>query len=402
MTSTQIMEMIEYHNHTAFLEAIQNPKFEPCKGLRYNGFISKAVEFNNFTAFKNLINHSKLNPKDVIDKKFISRIIRRVCFCDSVDNRIYFDELMNSNFPIDSSYLKDTVIDYNIFIELFNKIDKTNFESLRNACNIHCKDIKIFQTIFRYMKQHFPDKMTKEILDLIFLIPAFQSLQFSVIDSIKEEGYDIKFIQKKSTFSYLINSFRTSGYKLYSKLITYLLNQDISYENDLMEDIKISAVNGYYYHSYIYELNPFLFIKDNFSDLKKLYPNIGTKKTNLLFDICSVMLFSRITNVTDYLETLLFAFENFSFQNPMDHLNQIFFSKIKPDNFFFLKDFLLMLIHYGYEISDAKKNIIKNLGIFVIDENFYSKKNAKNRIECLLNITKPKNSEKKNQKNLIV
>jgi hypothetical protein len=401
------MEMIEYHNHTAFLEAIKNPKFEPCDGLRYNGFISKAVEFNNFTAFKNLINHSKLNPKDVIDKKFIYRIIKRVAFCDNADNRIYFDELMNSNFPIDSSYLREHSLDYHIFIELFNKIDKKDFMSLRNACNIHSKDIKIFQTIFQYMKQHFPEKMTKEFVDYNFLIPAFQSLQFAVIELIKEEGYDIKFIQNKSPFSYMISNFTTSGYKVYSKLITYLLNQDISYENDLLKDINMKSINGYYYHSYSYQLNAFLFIKDNYSDLKKLYPNIGTKKTNLLFNIFSVMLFSRIIDLTDYHETLLFAFENFSFINPMDSIDQIFLTNIKTKNFLsdninLLKDFLLILIHYGYEIPDAKKNIIKNVSIFVIDENFYSKENAKNRIESLLKIIKPKKSEKKNKKNLIV
>lgn len=373
MNATQIMEMIEYHNNDDLISAFNNPDFEPHKGLRNHGYISKAVEYNNFTAFKALINNSKLKPDEIFDKRFITRIIKRVNFSESKENRMYLNELLNSEIKIEPYSLTIDKLKHDIFLELFDKIDKNDFSKLRRACSIE-DDLENFKYVFTYLKENFQNEMTKNFIDDYFLIKAYQEKKIDVIDFIKNYGYDVSVINSKNPFYYIFDCLcrKDNDYLL---IINYLIEQNITYTHDL-----ISYINsvGVYSWKNIYIIN---FIMNNFIDLKKIFPNIGTVETNILY-ITLFHIFDKFSYVqpmskTEF-KTLTFVFENFKSVNPVSSFFGNNFSIYGPGHYIpkseLTKTFLLLLIHYNYEISDEdKKKICDKVKI---DINSLTKENA--------------------------
>ena len=289
---TKIVEMIEYHSNTYLLNIINSDNaFNPNLALRGKSLVSIAIINNNFDIFRALVNHSKFNQNIQI-----GRILQRISLCDIYENRRYLDELYKINFNFDLKYFSINECP-NIFNEIFEKIDKSDFSKLMQMCKFSIANFDTFKTIFNYLIQNFPAQMSKEVIDNAFLIPIYNGSTnnnniIALVDLIKSSNYDIfKCLNKNASYYLFQNYYKNTDH---SKIVlNYLKGQITDKYNDLFDDIL-----GYLYITSDYSRNKSLmnfansFI-NNYDTYKELYLSINNDKhdksiINICFDYYTI------------------------------------------------------------------------------------------------------------------
>lgn len=192
MNATQIIEMIEYHNNDALMEASSNLDFNPNGSVKNNSFITKAVEYNNLTAFTMLINHPNLIVDEIRDNDFCDRIIQRINMSENKINREFFNQLLMSKYELHASDLCVYELKPNIFKEIFNKMNKTDFYCLLDALK-QINNLENFKVLFFFMKDNFPEIYMQSNISGSILSNAVEHEKIEIIDFIRNEGFDIKF-----------------------------------------------------------------------------------------------------------------------------------------------------------------------------------------------------------------
>jgi len=376
------MYNIEYHNNPIIFETINNDNFNPNHGLRKKSFIDSAVEYNNFDIFKLIINHSKFDYQKVISKFFLSRIITRTSLADIPENRRYLDEIYNLNINIPLPLIKN--IKGPLFFELFEKINKNNFHDVISLIALTPNiDLTIFEFVFKYIKNNFPDLLNKQIIDNNFLQYIYHCDYLSFLMIIKNEGYDISCVNGKDAPELCEGP--------NSKCLAYLANENITYNNDILLHLEQNIENMNWYS--ITRINVILTnLVSNLGNIKKLYPNFNNKESNILLKIINKYIYSNnyheknIIGARDYgyiIKSIELCFNNLKINNPVNNILNIIKISKKAFDINNVKDIVLKLIYHNGNLNEESNNFVISSNIFKKEELDVIKKTA----ECL---NKPK------------
>lgn len=380
--STELMYNIEYHNNPILLETINNNNFNPNHGLRKKSFIDAAVEYNNFDVFKALINHPKFDFQKILSKFFLNRIILRNSLADIPENRKYLTEIYNLNINIEPSFIVNVKAPF--FFEIFEKINKTNMQALIGLISPpKNNDPSIFEFVFQYLKNNFPNQFNKQIIDNNFLCYVYYADLLSLLIIIKNEGYDISMIDNKQAPLIIENA--------NSKCLAYLANENITYDNDFLLDIEKRIDDLTYYRSK--SVNRILLdLISNLENIRKIYPNFNNNESNILLTILkkNVFTFNHVTTKliidTDYFDimsSIALCFSNFKITNPINNfISNLKISK-KASNVNNVRDVILRLVYYGGNLNDESI-------IFLTTTNIFKKEEIDNIKKTADDLNKPK------------
>ena len=174
-TITKIMYYIEFHHDIQIIEAISHPSFDPNGELRGTSLLTQCVKFNNFEGFKAIILHPKLDFSKIIDKGYLYKILERMK-CDIPENRRYLELLFDVNYEFNISDLNLCVLNYELFTELFDKVDKSNFNKVKeiNSYIDEHYDIRIFNDVCVYLKNNFPQLFNQQFIESNYLKLIFK------------------------------------------------------------------------------------------------------------------------------------------------------------------------------------------------------------------------------------
>jgi len=369
---TKIVEMIEYHSNTYLLNIINSDNaFNPNLALRGKSLVSIAIINNNFDIFRALVNHPKFNQNIQI-----GRILQRISLCDIYENRRYLDELYKINFNFDLKYFSISECP-NIFNEIFEKIDKSDFSKLIQMCKYSISNFDTFKIIFNYLVENFPTQMTKEVIDNAFLISIYNGSTnnnniIAFIDLIKSSNYDILKCLNKNVPYYLHHNIYRN--KDHSKIVlNYLKGQIANKYNDLFDDILGYLDITTEYTRCIVLMNFANSIITCFDSYKELYLSINNDKHNK--SIINMFFEDRILKRWNFYEGITLKFIDMLFvkgiitTNPFEKLNiqTITFMKTmilqyQPHNLVNIKtgikNIILRCIHFGFKPTPNMKELL--------------------------------------------
>lgn len=302
-TSTQIVKMIEYHANPDLITIINSDKnFNPNGSLRKNSYLSYTVNNNNFEIFKAIINHPKfITLNNSVLSYCIQKILKRVDMADIIENRRFLIEVnkINYQFKLDDI---STINSINLFLEIFNSIDKNNFQELLVLCNKQNINPHIFEIIFNYLKDNFNNLLTKDKIDEYFLYPAISSFFGSeyilnIFNILHKSNYDLSMCKNEKS---IISIIKDSVYGYNKKTIKIFKKFNITYDDNFVNDI---YKFGYNYNMYgekqmRFIIRVLLFLKNNFDDIKTIYKtiNFNTFKIESMFMINYFLTFKYIGN----------------------------------------------------------------------------------------------------------
>jgi len=356
--TTKIIELIKYHSNTDLENIIKNDeKFNPNAILRKkHSLICVAVSNNNFDIFKLLINHSKFNyePLSFLEGElnYVYLILKRVNMCDIFENRRYLNELYKINHSLNVSPLN--VIN-NIFEEVFEKLDKTNFTYIYNLCYKNIDDIPIFQRIFNYIREIFPNQLTKELVDR-FLKYGFNTDNANILKILKDANYDI-------SKCYNIDS---SLCNLHDKSFTNCINflkDNVIYNSNLIDSVINTCKSTANFFDKIE------YIVQNYDSFELMYKTINNDTQNQ--NIIIIMIENILTNRHKYTRN---TYNNHNYfmmvkiliekkiisKNPFEALNVTIINKIL--NSYYNIDELY--------VDQESRKLIKHMFLWLINYNF--------------------------------
>ena len=369
---TKIVEMIEYHSNTYLLNIINSDiKFNPNLALRGKSLVSIAIINNNFDIFRALVNHSKFNQNIQI-----GRLLQRISLCDIYENRRYLDELYKINFNFDLKYFSINECP-NIFNEIFEKIDKSDFSKLMQMCKFSMVNFDTFKTIFDYLIQNFPTQMTKEVIDNAFLIPIYNGSTnynniIALVDLIKSSNYDIfKCLNKNASYYLFHNYYKNTDH---SKIVlNYLKGQITDKYNDLFDDILgyLNITSDYSRNKSLMNFaNSFI---NNYDTYKELYLSINNDKHDK--SIINMFFEFYIINRWNFYESTILKFIDILFvkgiitTNPFNKLDIQTLTNLKYNLMHKpaydlaimkpgVKSIILRCMHFGFKTTPNMKEIL--------------------------------------------
>ena len=261
--------MIEYHSNTDLIAIIKNEsKFNPNGLLRGKTLLFHAVNNNNFPVFSAIVNHNKFNNNLDIKPDFISKILKRVSYCDIDENRRFLEELYKINYIFKMENLH-FVTSEGLFSELFNKIEKNLTEITTMTHNI--KNFNIFKIIYYYLKNNFPNTITKQFIDSNYfgnLLNGYYNseITFGMLQLFIEENIDIKTCNNSNSIAILM---KARNYNIFQ----FFKNNLIKYNCNLIDDLNLSLAIANYSEYHV--INQLQFIMENYDDLKIMYLSIN-------------------------------------------------------------------------------------------------------------------------------
>lgn len=302
-SSTQIVNMIEYHSNPDLITIINSDKkFNPNGFLRKNSYLSYTVNNNNFEIFKAIINHPKfVTLNNSVLTNCIQKILKRVDMADIIENRRYLIEVNKINYQFKLNDIS-SINSINLFLEIFNTIDKNNFQDILVLCNKQNINPHIFEIIFDYLKDNFNNLLTKDKIDDYFLFPAISSYfgseyVLNVLNILHKSNYDLSMCKNEKS---IISIIKENVYGYNKKTIKIFKKFNITYDDNFVNDI---YKFGYNYNMYgeqqmRFIIRVLLFLKNNFDDIKTIYKtiNFNTFKIESMFMINYFLTFKYIGN----------------------------------------------------------------------------------------------------------
>lgn len=368
-------KMIKLHSDSnKFNDTINNDNnFSPFTIIYNKTLLEIAVIHNNFDAYKLLIKHSKfksLMSKSETRRYFLSHIAERISECEWEKNKRYLYALFDIDYiftTYDLIYFKSN---YNIFMEIFNRMNNIDYKGLLKIIEVYNENIKLelLEIIIKYCKNN----------NILLTIVDFESCILNCLDKgnatcleiISENGYNISMIKSRPIISYILNH----NYRYNDFLINYLLYQKWYYNLNLFDYIQPSQ--NYY------NIDKLLIIKKNHNKLKIQFKTF--KDTDNLHFISIVM--NSLTNFNSYTNTslspknllkvinsfyyLLQIAEENNVTNMIESLPKKFYNKsieiynIQPNNYtdqikYYLKDFMKIMIVSKQTQTEDFKNLLK-------------------------------------------
>jgi hypothetical protein len=417
-TITKIMYYIEFHHNIQIIEAISHPSFDPNGELRVTSLLTQCVKFNNFEGFKPIILHPKLNFSKITDHGYLYTILERMK-CDIPENRRYLQLLFDNNYEFNISNLY--VLNYELFTELFDKVDKSNFSKVKelNSFISDNFDIRIFNDVSVYLKNNFPQLFNQQFIESNYLKSIFKNDFITFLTTIDNLGFNIDKIFNTHSPYYYFEKFMNLKYTYNnktvvnrSKCLQYLVNKNITYDLDILKTNNLPTlvpVNNEWYCDdiRIYFLNAIL---ENYDNLKKIYLKFNETPSDILVRIFSDLIHSRMNFsyksqqdrafILNELEILMEKlYQKINFINPITIITDSYVKTFKnlygEINWPILKRIVLRLINKGCELSLEQQKFLKDkLNIFGLNDDIL--KDAKKFCEDNPIIDKKETKKKKN------
>ena len=275
MTTKLYYKMIQLHSDK-FIDTMNNDKkFVYYSDIYGKSFLTHSIIYDNFDAYLSMIQHTSFKldmTKPDISRYFLKHIAERVFECEWERNRRYIDALfdINFNFTInDLLYFKSS---YNIFMEIFYRMNNIDYKKVLDI--IHVLDdnitIKLLELIIKYHKKNNIIIPTNNIEYCVK--HNINNGNITCLQILSKNGYNISMINSIPTIAYLLD------YRFNDHLITYLLSQNWHYNLNLFDHIQKIG-----YHI----IDKLLIIKENYTKFKIQFETI--KDTENLYFISIVM-----------------------------------------------------------------------------------------------------------------
>jgi hypothetical protein len=293
--------------------------------------------------------------------------------CDIPENRRYLELLFDVNYEFNISNLNLCVLNYELFTELFDKVDKSNFNKVKeiNSYIDEHYDIRIFNDVCVYLKNNFPQLFNQQFIESNYLKLIFKNDLITFLSTIDNLGFNIdKIINIHSPYYYFEKYLNYRYSYNHSKCLDFLVNKNITYDLDILQTTNfptfIHANNEWFYNDI---LNVIL---ENYDSLKKIYLKFNETPSDLLIRIFSEIILVRYSYNTinrsddfNQLEILIEKiYQKINFINPIkiitDSYVKIFKKSYDVSNYSILKRIVLRLINKGCELSLEQKNFLKD------------------------------------------
>ena len=275
MTTKLYYKMIVFHSDK-FKDTIDNDKkFVYYADIYGKSLLSYSIIYNNYDAYISMIQQPSFKismSKPDTSRHFLRHIAERVNECDWEKNRRFIDALfdIDFNFTInDLLYFKSS---YNIFMEIFYRINNIDYKKVLDI--IHILDdnitIKVLELIIKYHKKNNIEIPTNNIQYCVK--HNIHEGNITCLNILLKNGYNISMINSIPVIAYLLD------YRLNDHLITYLLSQNWHYNLNLFDHIQKIGYNI---------IEKLLIIKENYTRFKIQFETI--KDTENLYFISIVM-----------------------------------------------------------------------------------------------------------------
>lgn len=275
MTTKSYYKMIQLHSDK-FIDTMNNDKkFVYYSDIYGKSFLTHSIIYDNFDAYLSMIQHVSFKldmTKPDISRHFLRYIAERVSECEWERNRRYIDALfdIDYNFTInDLLYFKSS---YNIFMEIFYRMNNIDYKKVLDIIHILDDDIKIklLELIIKHYKNN---NMVIPTNNIEYCVKHnINNGNITCLEILSKNGYNISIINTVPTIAYLLD------YKCNDHLITYLLSQNWHYNLNLFDHIQKIG-----YHI----IDKLLIIKENYTKFKIQFETI--KDTENLYFISIVM-----------------------------------------------------------------------------------------------------------------
>ena len=328
MTTKLYYKMIQLHSDK-FIDTMNNDKkFVYYSDIYGKSFLTHSIIYDNFDAYLSMIQHTSFKldmTKPDISRYFLKHIAERVFECEWERNRRYIDALfdINFNFTInDLLYFKSS---YNIFMEIFYRMNNIDYKKVLDIIHVLDDDItiKLLELIIKYHKKNNIIIPTNNIEYCVK--HNINNGNITCLQILSKNGYNISMINSIPTIAYLLD------YKCNDHLITYLLSQNWYYNLNLFDHIQKIG-----YHT----IDKLLIIKENYTKFKIQFETI--KDTENLYFISIVM--NVLTN----------------------------FNGIMNNNYYNPKNLVKIVECINFLLEIAKENNVTNM-ISSIPKKFYDK-----------------------------
>ena len=243
MSSKSYYKMIKLHSNK-FNDTMNNDnKFSPFTRIHYKTLLETAVIYDNFDAYTTMIQHSTfkslMSKPEQMNMRFIIYIAERISECEWERNKRYIDTLFDINYNFTDDHLNYFKKNYNIFMEIFNRINNVDYKSLLERIDIFDDNIKIelLEIIIKYYKTN---NIPLNINDFKYGIFAdMRKGNINSLEVISKNGYNISMIDSKPIIYHIFNK----HYGKYNEyLINYFLSQKWHYNLNLFDYIEKEIV----------------------------------------------------------------------------------------------------------------------------------------------------------------
>ena len=328
MTTKLYYKMIQLHSDK-FIDTMNNDKkFVYYSDIYGKSFLTHSIIYDNFDAYLSMIQHTSFKldmTKPDISRYFLKHIAERVFECEWERNRRYIDALfdINFNFTInDLLYFKSS---YNIFMEIFYRMNNIDYKKVLDIIHVLDDDItiKLLELIIKYHKKNNIIIPTNNIEYCVK--HNINNGNITCLQILSKNGYNISMINSIPTIAYLLD------YRFNNHLITYLLSQNWHYNLNLFDHMQKIG-----YHI----IDKLLIIKENYTKFKIQFETI--KDTENLYFISIVM--NVLTN----------------------------FNGIMNNNYYNPKNLVKIVECINFLLEIAKENNVTNM-ISSIPKKFYDK-----------------------------
>ena len=275
MTTKLYYKMIQLHSDK-FIDTMNNDKkFVYYSDIYGKSFLTHSIIYDNFDAYLSMIQHTSfkldMNKPD-ISRYFLKHIAERVFECEWERNRRYIDALFDINFNFTINDLLCFKSSYNIFMEIFYRMNNIDYKKVLDI--IHVLDdnitINLLELIIKYHKKNNIIIPTNNIEYCVK--HNINNGNITCLQILSKNGYNISMINSIPTIAYLLD------YRFNDHLITYLLSQNWHYNLNLFDHIQKIG-----YHI----IDKLLIIKENYTKFKIQFETI--KDTENLYFISIVM-----------------------------------------------------------------------------------------------------------------
>ena len=193
MTSaTRLIEMAEWFDNERLLDIIKyEKKFDPFVNVRGKSLLDTSVINNNYSIFEALLDHEKFDINKITNSHFVVRIFQRFGNADIIENRKYYNKLMELDYKITANNLFYLSKNKDLFIEVFENTEKKEriYKQL-----FHCIDNNsIINFLLEDLINNNFDFFNKQFIDNCLLSKAINNLDYSLILLLKEKGIEIRY-----------------------------------------------------------------------------------------------------------------------------------------------------------------------------------------------------------------
>jgi hypothetical protein len=388
MSNKSYYKMIKLHSNK-FSDTMNNDnKFSPFIRIHYKTLLETAVIYDNFDAYTLMIKQttfkSLMSKPEQMNMSFIINIAERISECEWERNKRYLDILFDINYNFTHYHLDYFRNNYNIFMEIFNRINNIDYKKLLERIDIFDDNIKLelLEIIIKYYKTN---NIPLTINNFKYCILSdIRKGNINCLEIISKNGYDISMIDSKPIIYYIFNKYYG---KFNEYLINYFLSQKWHYNLNFFDYIEKGIIKYYTFEIMLVNLSQnhnklkiqFETIKDNDNfyfisyvtytliNFNNIYYNKPSRK-NLLQIIKSFYYFLKLAeenNVTNMIESLPIKFYNKSLeiynnQNLNNQSNNI--KQLKCC----LKEFMSIMLASKQTQTEDFKNLI--LYVFTEDE----------------------------------